>query len=291
MAAGGGAIPFLKMVAAGNAFVLVDGRDRPDRDWAALAIATGDRRLGVGHDGLLVVLESARADVRQRMFNPDGTEDMCGNGLRCTARYALQAGLAGHRMTIETVAGVRRAEDWGGEGDGRDPRAEIGRPRIVPMAGSVGEGILSTAGVVNVEGRVMLVDMGTPHFVIPSLGPQEDEVWRQVSARLEVEAVAGRRVTVTWYERARGEPAGAFRARFWERSVGETGSCGTGAAAILASARALALAGRSARIVSRGGTLVADVGEDGSIFVAGPVRTVFRGEWPVPGERPAQGCG
>jgi diaminopimelate epimerase len=268
---------FAKMAAAGNIFMLVDGRQWPDdTDWSQLARVTSDWRHGVGHEGLLVVLRSARADIRQRMFNPDGTEDMCGNGLRCTAKYVLEAGLARSPMVIETIAGLRRVEALDNGKRSRHLRAEIGVATISPVS-------LSSALIADTEAPAeaaepMLVDVGTPHLVIPWLGPRDDAAWRHISARLETEAVPGDRVTVSWYQR---EAESAFRARFWERAVGETASCGTGAAAILASARHNGLANTSAQVLAPGGTLHADVDPEGNIFVAGPATTLFTGHWPL----------
>src|SRR3989338_7488269 len=101
------AIPFRNLVGTGNDFVLVDAMRRtvapPRGDWPALAQAMCDPRRGVGTDGLLVLQRSARADLRMRIFNPDGSEaSMCGNGIRCAAWYAHRRGVAGREMTIET---------------------------------------------------------------------------------------------------------------------------------------------------------------------------------------------
>src|SRR3989304_6231006 len=106
---------FTKMHGGGNDYVVVDGRSM-ERDWSRLARATCDRHFGVGADGLLVVLpfpNLRQADIRMRMFNPDGSEaEMCGNGIRCFAKYVLERGLA----------------------PARDRRAPAGRPTGRPLA-------------------------------------------------------------------------------------------------------------------------------------------------------------
>src|SRR5579864_3622173 len=86
-------LPFTKMQGVGNDFVVVDGRSGHDCDWASLAIEVCDRRMGIGADGLLVLDRTRYADVMMRMYNPDGTPDVCGNGLRCIARYAVERGI------------------------------------------------------------------------------------------------------------------------------------------------------------------------------------------------------
>src|SRR5262245_20565881 len=97
---------FSKYHGAGNSFVLLDARSPDESLWPALARQLCAHHTGVGADGLLVVLPSGTADVRMRMFNPDGTEDMCGNGLRCVALHAVERGLAEEEFTVETLAGL-----------------------------------------------------------------------------------------------------------------------------------------------------------------------------------------
>ena len=102
---------FTKLQATGNDFVLIEAEGMR-RDWPKLSRAMCDRRFGVGSDGLILLLPSKKADFRMRMFNPDGSEaEVCGNGLRCFARYVVSTGRADSRrsMTIETSAGIKTA--------------------------------------------------------------------------------------------------------------------------------------------------------------------------------------
>src|SRR5207302_1475799 len=85
-----GGIPFTKMQGVGNDFVVVDGRESRSLDWPDFAIRVCNRHTGIGADGLLVIDRSDSADVLMRMFNPDGTPDVCGNGMRCVARYEFE---------------------------------------------------------------------------------------------------------------------------------------------------------------------------------------------------------
>src|SRR5579862_826716 len=104
-------LPFWKMQGVGNDFVLVDGQELGERDWPALAVAVCARRTGIGADGLLVVDPSSQADIRMRMFNPDGSPDICGNGLRCVSRYAVERGIVQRdTLRIETLVDVRAAQ-------------------------------------------------------------------------------------------------------------------------------------------------------------------------------------
>src|SRR5688572_1950343 len=122
---------FVKMQAVGNDFVVVDGEAWPGGDWARRAIRLCDRRFGVGGDGLIVVGPSDAADLRMRFFNPDGTEDFCGNGLRCVVRIARVWGRVGGEGNIETLAGVRRFR-YGNSDGGERITVEVGAPRFAP---------------------------------------------------------------------------------------------------------------------------------------------------------------
>src|SRR5437762_1472076 len=129
---------FWKYHGAGNGFVLLEGQAATERDWSSLAQALCADHTGVGADGLRVVLPSEAADLRMRMFNPDGSEDMCGNGLRCVALHAVGRGRAAGAFRVETLVGIRpvqvlthsrhRAEVAAGMG-----RADL-RPQAIPAA-------------------------------------------------------------------------------------------------------------------------------------------------------------
>src|SRR5438128_1566271 len=103
---------FTKMHGTGNDFVVIDGRTMGtmDADWTKLAIAMNNRHFGIGGDGIIVALPSNRADLRMRMFNPDGSEaEMCGNGIRCLTKYAVERGITPSRdgaITVDTLAGL-----------------------------------------------------------------------------------------------------------------------------------------------------------------------------------------
>ena len=156
---------FTKMQGIGNDFVLVNGFETPRiDDPGALSRRICDRHFGVGADGLIWMVPSDCADVRMRIFNSDGTEpEMCGNGLRCAARFARDEGIvAADRMTIETLAGVLTVEI-----DGRGITADMGAPILdapqIPVAGESNRLTLETeAGPL----RFFCVSMGNPLSLI-----------------------------------------------------------------------------------------------------------------------------
>ncbi len=267
-------IPFVKMLANGNSLLLVDARNLADHDWADIARQTAAPATGIGHDGLLVVLSSEIADVRQRMFNPDGTEDMCGNGLRCIGKLLFSAGTTGSRLTIETIAGVRRVELLTTDSGEESVRAEIGCAQIVPVPEAPSVPVKPNVAALIKDS--FLVDIGTPHLVIPTLQDISESDWASASAHLEIDVIPDERVTVSWFA---VDGSGIWRARFWERSVGETMSCGTGVAAILSVGVHLQLVESSAVIVTAGGPIRAEIDPCGSVHIAGEVTIACVGNW------------
>src|SRR4051812_50024933 len=125
---------FLKMHGLGNDFVLVDrraqGQGRSDAEWSELAVRLCDRHFGIGADGVLLALPSERADARMRILNADGSEaEMCGNGIRCLARYVRERGRVDETLTVETLAGVLELTFPGGP---EAVRVDMGPPRFAP---------------------------------------------------------------------------------------------------------------------------------------------------------------
>jgi diaminopimelate epimerase len=235
-------LPFAKVETVGNDFVLFE--DAPDIDWSAVAAAAGDRRRGIGSDGILVM--EPGDPLRLRMFNPDGSEDFCGNGLRCAALWAKEIGWSDGSGRIEQLGLICRFEV---EPDGRVSAlfpparwAPEQAPCTVP---------LDQDGLAVVEGvRGRPLNTGTTHFVVfgPEL-PSEDD-FQRLSPLIEVHPAFPERTTIMWT--ALDSPR-RLKARIWERGAGETLGCGTGSmAAALALSRSTGEAGRF-EVASRGG--------------------------------------
>jgi diaminopimelate epimerase len=272
---------FTKLQATGNDFILIEA-DRMRRDWAKLAQAMCDRRFGVGSDGLILLLKSKVADFRMRMFNPDGSEaEVCGNGLRCFARYVVSSGPADARrsITIETSAGIKTAlpQDRGSrfQVDMGEPRF---RPEDLPVAVTVNR-VPMVDYPVNVAGkklRLTFVSMGNPHGVcfVDDVGefPLCD-----IGPRVEHHELFPRRVN---FEIAHVVSRREIDARVWERGAGETLSCGTGACAIAVAARLHDYVDSPVDIRLPGGTLSVKWDRKGSVYLTGPAELVFTGDWP-----------
>ena len=281
---------FTKMQGAGNDYVYVDCFSQDVADPAALAPIISDRHFGVGGDGLILIMPSDAADVRMRMFNADGSEaQMCGNGIRCVAKYAWDHGLAASTSTstknpmyVETVAGVKTVEletDAGGKVT--DATVDMGEPilaaasipvdlpseRVVDMDVSAGGG----------QYRITCVSMGNPHAII-----YVDDVsavdLASAGLALETDAIFPERVNVHFVEVI---SPGEVTMRTWERGSGITLACGTGAAAVCVAG---VLTGRCERSILAhlpGGDLRLQWRQDDNrVYMTGPAREVFTGEWP-----------
>jgi diaminopimelate epimerase len=279
-------LPFIKVEGLGNHFVLVDERAVGPRDWPAVAREVCPRGTAVGADGLLATAEPSdpSATVRMRMFNPDGSEDMCGNGLRCVALVeAERRGIrSGREFIVETLAGLRSASVTdAGEGT-TTVRTSLGLPVLRPSefpalveGESALERLLAVAGE---ELVVSLVSMGTPHCVIFG-DPPDERRFADLSPKIEVSHLFPAGISIMW---ATVEGCCGLRMRIWERAVGETEACGTGACA---AAVAGVLTGRvrvPVAVSMPGGTLAVDwAGPGTEVMQSGPARKVFSAEWIV----------
>lgn len=280
-------IPFVKMEGAGNDYIYVDclpGRGvDPEAlgDLPALARSMSSRHFGVGADGLILIRPSERGAARMHMFNADGSEgEMCGNGIRCVARYLHDEGIApGPCLTIETGAGDKTLELRFEGGVVTGVKVHMGAPRLdraeIPMVGPAGGVVAEPLEVDGVSIEITAVSMGNPHCVI--FVPDVDATpVTALGPRIENHPAFPRRTNVEFVQVLhRGE----VRQRTWERGSGETLACGTGASAVCVAG---VLTGRTGRRITnhlRGGTLVLEWSESGDVTMDGPAREVFRGAW------------
>lgn len=271
-------LPFIKMQGTGNDFVLVDARAGVAADWPAMAIALCHRHFGIGADGLLVVEDAPGADARMRMFNPDGTEDFCGNGIRCVARYVAENGGGGPaRLRIDTLTGVREAEVLR-QDDGVRVRVVMPDPIFQPEGVPVrltGDRVMDhELPLDDASVRIAALSTGSTHTVIFVEGLPGDEVFLPVSRAIETHPLFPERTSVLW---AVVEDRTTIRLRIWERGAGETLGCGTGACAAMVAARVKGLVEPQASVVSAGGTLVVTWDEGKPLVQTGPAEYVFEG--------------
>ncbi|MBX6313174.1 MAG: diaminopimelate epimerase [Isosphaeraceae bacterium] len=277
---------FTKMHGLGNDYVYVSLFDQkvPSDDLPALARAVSDRHFGIGSDGLILIGPSERADARMRMFNADGSEaEMCGNGVRCVAKYIYDHGIAPRDVvTVETGRGVLTLGIEAEGGKARRVRVDMGPPILkaaeIPTTLPGDPPIEAPLTVDGRAWRVTAVSMGNPHaviyveevarFPVETLGPlveQHPAFPRRVNAHF-VEVLSPNEV----------------RMRTWERGSGITLACGTGACAVCVAGVLTRRTGRKLLAHLPGGDLELEWPADGaSVFMTGPATEVFSGEWDV----------
>jgi diaminopimelate epimerase len=272
---------FTKMHGCGNDYVYVNGFEESVPDPGALARAISDRHRGVGSDGLILILPSDNADVRMRMFNADGSEaEMCGNGIRCVAKYAYEHGLAARAaaMRVETGAGTKTlALTLDGDRVER-VSVDMGRPLLergeIPMHGPPGRVVDEPIAVGDTTLRITCVSMGNPHCVV-FVDDADAFPVAEVGPALENHPAFPARTNVEFVQVLGRD---AVRQRTWERGAGETLACGTGACA---AAVAGALNGRTEKRITdhlRGGDL--EIEWHDHVQMTGPAVEVFSGDWP-----------
>jgi len=286
---------FTKLHGAGNDYIYVNGFEETVADPAALARRVSDRHFGVGADGLILVLPPERdGDVRMRMFNADGSEsEMCGNGVRCLAKFAVDRGLvkaAGDAVRVETLAGMREVR-LHRDGAGRIVKGSVcmGRPRLAPADIPVrarGDRVVDVPlkGVGRLpQGvarplRMTCVSMGNPHAVF-YVDSAADWPLATLGPRIENHKLFPRRVNVHIVQVVSPQEVVA---RTWERGSGITLACGTGASAVCVAGVLTGRTGRRILAHVPGGDLGLEWPDDeAEVRLTGPVAEVFSGEWPA----------
>lgn len=269
---------FWKVESIGNDFVMVDADNAPD-DLPALAIAASNRHFGVGSDGLLVI---RRGDpIELRMFNPDGSEDFCGNGLRCAMLHSVREGWADPSdIRIRHGNQIIRGREVG-VGEPREGMFECAfepasyAPRDVPTTApaELFDAELGTFGGRVVRGSAL--STGSTHTILPVASRPDDEEFEAVSRPLETAPLFPQRTSVIWVVETAPD---VLSLRIWERGAGETMGCGTGSSA--AALDYLRRQGRGGTVEVRnpGGSVWVEAGRwDAPPTVRGRARRIFRG--------------
>ena len=273
------------MHGAGNDYVYIDAR-RQDRDWPALSVAMSDRHRGIGSDGIILIMDSEKADLRMRMFNADGSEgEMCGNGIRCFAKYALDRGIVSadrSPVTVDTLAGIVDITPIRERGRIVAATVRMGEPRFraeeIPVLAPGYETVLDYPLQVNGrEFSISCVSMGNPHAVAFVDEPVDDVPLHELGPLVERHPMFPQRVN---FEIVNLVDSGNLKARVWERGSGLTMACGSGACAIAVAARLHGHIGDLVTIALPGGDLDVTWSGEGQVILEGPAEEVFEGDWP-----------
>jgi len=273
---------FSKLQATGNDFILVNAMNM-ERNWAELARTMCQHHFGIGADGLILVQESTIADLKMRIFNPDGSEaEVCGNGLRCFAKYVIEKGVSGYTLSVETLSGIRKVKAYMSRNKVNRVEVNMGMPQFqpeqIPLKVEVDIIPILDYPLV-IEGKELtltLLSMGNPHAVSFSSQPVTDFPLAKLGPKVERHPIFPKR---TNFGVARVLNREKIEARVWERGVGETLACGSGACAIAVAAQLLSHVGQQVDIILKGGSLTVSWDRVGEVLLAGPVKEVFRGEW------------
>jgi diaminopimelate epimerase len=284
---------FTKMHGAGNDYIYLDGfQQSPPKDLPALAKKISDRHFGVGGDGLVLIAPSEKADARMRMFNADGSEaEMCGNAVRCVAKYLYDHGLANKTtLTIETGRGVLTLEVHVQNNRVQRVRVDMGEPILesakiptaIPRERVVDiplpdDSLGKWRDACGLDPRMTCVSMGNPHVVVYCQGVAKIPL-ETVGPWLETHPLFPRKINVHFVQ---VHSPGEATMRTWERGSGITLACGTGASAVCVAG---VLSGRTQRKLLAhlpGGDLSLEWSEsDDHVYMTGPAIEVFSGEWP-----------
>ncbi len=272
---------FTKMQGIGNDYVYVNCFEEDIKNPSELSIAISDRHFGVGSDGLIMIMPSPVADARMRIFNADGSEaQMCGNGIRCVAKYLYEYGIKkSDRMTIETAAGLKTIELTIVNGGVTQIRVEMGTPELlrndIPMLGENKQVINEPLQVNNTVLYVTCVSMGNPHC-ITFVDDVDSIVLDVIGKAIENHELFPERINAHFVQQV---SADKVKMRTWERGSGETLACGTGA---VATGVACVLNNLTERVISAqlpGGELTVEWTDDNKTFMTGPAEIVFTGQW------------
>jgi diaminopimelate epimerase len=283
-------LQFTKMHGLGNDFILIPDGVPHLATAADLAIRLCDRRRGIGADGLVFLTPTSEANLAMRIFNPDGSEaEQCGNALRCVALYAYERlQIRRERLLVATASGVKIAEIQLVDGHAVAVRVAMGRPTLeaaaIPIAAQTNPVPTCRLELAGRSFEIHAVGIGVPHAVIfvDDLAGVPLEAWGSL---IEQHALFPRKTNVEFVRRRHADE---LEMRVWERGVGVTLACGSGACATLVAAVRSGRSNRRAAVHMPGGSLHIEWAGDDQLFMTGPATFVFEGhitelpDWPKP---------
>lgn len=263
----------------GNDFILIDCREQAcpskDEDLQVFCRRLCDRRFGIGADQILVLDNSNKADFRMRIMNADGSEvEMCGNGIRCLAKYIWDRKLSEKRvLEIETLAGIIRPER-----SGDMVKVDMGEPILgpekIPVNISISSPIVDyPLQIADREFKITCVSMGNPHVVV-FVDNVSDFPVAYYGPLIETHPIFPRKTNVEFIQVLNNAE---IKMRVWERGSGETMACGTGASAAAVASALKGFTGAAVTVHLLGGDLRIEQAANKHIYMTGPAVQVFEG--------------
>ena len=274
---------FTKMQGLGNDYVYVNCFEEKIDNPPELARRISDRHFGVGSDGLIMINPSDRADFEMEMYNADGSRgEMCGNGIRCVAKYVYDYGLTDKTdISVETLGGIKYLELTVEDGKVRTVKVDMGKPELepqkIPVKADGDKAVDEPILVGGEEYRMTCVSMGNPHAVVFVGGDVRDFPLEEIGPKFESHERFPNRVNT---EFVRVIDRHTAEMRVWERGSGETLACGTGACAVAVACVLNGLTEDEVTVRLLGGDLQSHWDrEKDTVYMTGPAEVVFDGEW------------
>lgn len=275
---------FTKMQGLGNDYVYVNCLKEKIADPPELARKISDRHFGVGSDGLIMINPSDKADFEMEMYNADGSRaEMCGNGIRCVAKYVYDYGLTDKTyISVETLAGIKYLDLTVENGKVSLVKVDMGQPILepekIPVAAKGSRVVDEPLLVDGKEYRMTCVSMGNPHAVIFVDEDVKNLPLEKIGPSFENHICFPKRVNT---EFVRVIDRHAAEMRVWERGSGETLACGTGTCAVAVACVLNGLTEDAITVHLLGGDLYIEWDrEKNTVYMTGPAEAVFDGEWP-----------
>jgi len=271
------------MQGLGNDYVYVNCFEETVAHPSEMAVQVSDRHFGIGADGLILIKPSTKADFEMEMYNADGSRgEMCGNGIRCVAKYVYDYGLTDQtHISIETLGGIKYLDLIVEEGRVRLVKVDMGSPVLeaeqIPIIGLGNRVLDETIRVDDMEYRITGVSMGNPHGVVFLKDVKNLEI-EKIGPLFEHHECFPNRVNTEFVHVLDRHTA---EMRVWERGSGETLACGTGACAVAVACVLNGLTEEEVTVKLLGGELqIRWDREKDRVYMTGPAEVVFDGEWP-----------
>ena len=274
---------FTKMQGLGNDYVYVNCFEEKVARPSETAVRVSDGHLGIGPDGLILIKPSEKADFEMEMYNADGSRgEMCGNGIRCVAKYVYDYGLTDQtHISIETLGGIKYLDLIVEEGRVRLVKVDMGSPVLeaeqIPIIGLGNRVLDEPIRVDDMEYRITGVSMGNPHGVVFLKDVKNLEI-EKIGPLFEHHECFPNRVNTEFAHVLDRQTA---EMRVWERGSGETLACGTGACAVAVACVLNGYTEEEVTVKLLGGELqIRWDREKDRVYMTGPAEVVFDGEWP-----------
>ena len=275
---------FTKMQGLGNDYVYVNCFEEKIENPSELAVKISDRHFGVGSDGLIMINPSDKADFEMEMYNADGSRgEMCGNGIRCVAKYVYDYGLTDKTsISVETLGGIKYLDLTVENGKVSLVKVDMGKPELepskIPVAAEGSRAVDVPITVAGKEYRMTCVSMGNPHAVVYVDCDVKELPLETIGPEFENHERFPNRVNTEFVKIIDRKTA---EMRVWERGSGETLACGTGACAVAVASVLNGLTDNEVTVKLLGGDLLIQWDrEKDTVYMTGPAAVVFDGEWP-----------